>query len=208
MEDIVLLGGGGHARVVIDLITSASDFRIVGIVDKGLPKGTVVNGYEVLGDDTDLEDIFKNGIRNACVAVGSVRDNNLRKALYERAVRTGYRCPPLIHHKALVADGVSVGNGAQVMAGAIVQTGVRVGNNTIINTGTIVDHDCTIGNHVHIGPGSVISGSCVIGDQSFIGVGSTIIQGIKIENDSFIKAGSVIVKDVYDNLTMRGIPGR
>jgi len=208
MESIVLLGGGGHARVLIDLISSANNFRIIGIIDKSIPRGTVVYGHEVLGDDGMLEEVLRNGTPNVCLGVGSVRDNELRKTLYEGIIRMGYRCPSLVHPKATLPKDISMGDGVQVMAGAILQTGVKIGNNTIINTGAIVDHDCVIGDHVHIGPGAVMSGGCRIGSGAFIGVGSTIIQGRKVGNNSLVMAGSVVVRDVDENQTVRGVPGR
>lgn len=208
MEKIVLVGGGGHARILVDLIVSAGVYEITGIIDTDLQKGAMAHGYEVLGNDSVLEEVFRNGTVNACIAVGSVRDNKVRKRLYGNIINAGYRCPPLVHPKAILGGDVLMGNGVQVMAGVILQTGVKIGNNTIINTGSIVDHDCVIGDHVHVGPGAVMSGGCRIGSGAFIGVGSTIIQGLRIGEDALVTAGSVVVKDVEDGQIVRGIQNR
>ena len=198
MESIVLVGGGGHAGVLVDLIVSSGAFTIAGIVDKNIEKRSIVHGFEVLGDDDALTDILDRGVRNACLAIGSVKQDKLRETAYGKIVRLGFRLPPLVHPAAIVARDVSLGDGAQIMAGAVVQRGVRIGSNTIINTGSIVDHDCVIGDHVHIGPGVVMSGHCMIGKGTFIGVGSTLIQGIRIEEDQFIRAGSVVTKNMIE----------
>lgn len=205
-DKIIVLAGGGHARVLIELIRSLEDFEIIGILDAQLAAGSVVSGITVLGNDELLPDLYKKGIKNTCIGVGSIRDNNKRKILFERVKQTGFSIPVLFHPTAVISKEVKISESVQVMTGAIIQTGSLIGENTIVNTGAIVEHDCSIGKHVHICPGAIISGECIIGDEAFIGAGSVVKQGIKIGKDSIIGAGSVVIKDVPDGVTVKGVP--
>lgn len=208
MEKIVLLGGGGHAKVLIDLVNAFGNYEIVGIVDAQIDVGVSVSGVTVLGNDRILSELYEKGLINACIAVGSVGDNSKRKALYEKVKNAGFLIPALIHPSAVISGKAQIREGAQIMAGAIVQTDSIIGENTIVNTGAIVEHDCTVGNHVHICPGAVLSGGCLIGEGAFIGAGATVLQGIKIGRNSIVSAGAVVIKDVIDNTTVIGIPAK
>ncbi len=207
MERIVVLGGGGHARVLISLIRAVARYEISGILDPSLKRGALVVDIRVLGGDDLLSRQIKEGITLACIGVGSVGDNSKRTILYKTVKETGFSVPCLIHPQAIVKENeVNISEGVQVMAGAIIQTGSLVRENTIINTGVIIEHDCVIGKHVHVCSGAVISGGVTIGDSTFIGAGATIIQGIKIGNNSVIAAGAVVINDVGDSLKVKGVP--
>lgn len=208
MKKIVIIGGGGHAKVIIDLINVCGSYEIAGIVDAQLDIGVFVSGVAVLGDDRILSELYEDGLRNACIAVGSVKDNSKRRALYEKVKNAGFLAPVLIHPSAVISGKSHVREGAQIMAGAIVQTDSSIGENTIVNTGAIVEHDCIIGDHVHICPGAVISGGCKIGEGSFVGAGATVMQGIKIGSNSIVSAGAVAINDVPDNVRVIGVPAR
>jgi UDP-perosamine 4-acetyltransferase len=208
MDKIIIIGGGGHARVLKELIVATERFEIIGVLDPLLKVGTEVMGLPVLGNDDLLPDLLVKGVKNACIAVGSIKDNNKRKTLYEHVKRIGVSVPPLIHSRSIISGEAQIHEGVQIMAGAVIQTGSIIGEDSIINTGAIVDHDCVVGKHVHICPGVVISGGCLIGEGAFIGTGATIIQGIKIGKDAVIGAGSVVVKDVPDGAVVKGVPAK
>lgn len=208
MEKIVLFGGGGHAKVIIDLINACGSYEIAGIVDAQLAAGVSVSGVTVLGDDRILPALYGKGLKNACIAVGSVKDNSKRKALYEKVKHAGFSIPALVHPSAIISGKSQIHEGVQIMAGTIVQTGSLIGENTIVNTGAIVEHDCAVGNHVHICPGATLSGNCLIGEGAFIGAGATVLQGVKIGSNSIVSAGAVVIKDVLDNTTVIGVPAK
>ncbi len=208
MKRIVILGGGGHARVLIDLIRVINEYEIAGILDSRLNTKDTIAGIPILGGDDMLHGLFSDGITLACIGVGSVRDNSIRKRLYEKVKQVGFSVPCLVHPKAVISDGSKICEGVQVMAGAIIQGESFICENTIINTGAIIDHDCKIGSHVHICPGTVISGGCSIGDSAFVGAGTTVIQGVKIGRNSFIAAGSVVINNIEDNKKVMGIPAK
>ncbi|GBD95689.1 MAG TPA: acetyltransferase [Nitrospirae bacterium] len=204
-EKIILLGGGGHSKVLAELIRLSGKYEIMGILDSELEAGATICGITVLGNDELLPGLNVNGIKNACIAVGSVKDNRKRKKLYELVRSSGFYVPYLIHPQAIVSQtDTDISEGVQIMAGAIVQAGSIIGENTIINTGAIVEHDCTIGKNVHICPGAVVCGGSTIGDNSFIGAGATVIQGIEIGKDTVVGAGALVHKNLTEGVLVKG----
>jgi len=208
MNRIILLGGGGHAKVLIDLIKTAGHYEIAGILDKQLKIGSEVAGIPVLGNDDFLPELYSKGIKNACIAVGSIKDNSKRRELFERVKQIGFNIPYLVHPSAIVSGNSRISEGVQIMPGAIIQTDSLIGRNTIINTGVIIEHDCKIGKHIHVCPGAVVSGGSIIGDNAFIGAGATVINGIKIGSDAVIAAGAVVINNVPDGAKVIGIPAK
>ena len=207
-NEIILLGGGGHARVLIDLIKTSGKYKLAGILDPQLKAGSSIMDISVLGDDSLLSMLYERGIRNACIGVGSVKDNTKRKNLFLKTKETGFTFPCLVHTTAVISEKAVLSEGAQIMAGAIIQTDSRIGENTLINTGAVIEHDCIIGKHVHICSGAVLSGGCIIDDGAFIGAGSTVKQGIRIGKNSVTGAGSVVIENVYDGVVVKGVPAK
>jgi sugar O-acyltransferase (sialic acid O-acetyltransferase NeuD family) len=204
MDKIILIGGGGHARVLIDLIKGIDEYEIAGIVDPELETGSDVFGIPVLGSDDVLPDLIARGIKTACISIGSIRDNSKRRELYTMVKNMGLSIPSLIHPGAIVSTmETSVSDGAQVMAGAIIQAGTVIGENTIVNTGAVIEHDCIIGKNVHICPGAVICGGSIIGENSFIGAGSTVIQYLEVGRDVVVGAGALIHRNLSDGKLAR-----
>lgn len=208
MAAIVIVGGGGHAKVLIDLIRAARVYEIAGVLDARLDVGAKVLGVPVLGGDALLPELYSRGMRSACIAVGSIGDNSRRKSLFDMVKGAGFGVPVLIHPASMVSPHAALAEGAQIMAGAVLQAECRIGENTIINTGALVEHDCSVGRDVHICPGAVVSGGCEIGDGSFIGAGAVIIQGVKIGKNSVVAAGSVVVGSVPGGATVKGVPAK
>lgn len=208
MNGIVILGGGGHAKVLIELVRACGKYDIVGILDPGLPKGSTVLDVTVSGGDELLDVLFKEGVRMACIGMGAVKDNSVRKNLYAEVRNLGFETPTLAHPGSIIARSVKLGEGVQVMAGAVIQADTSIGENTIVNTGAIVDHDCAIGRHVHICPGAVVSGGVSIGDDTFVGAGATVINGIRIGGGAVIGAGSVVIDDLPQGARVVGVPAR
>ena len=192
---VVILGGGGHARVVIDALRCAGH-RIAGVID---PKPEVTQalpaGVTWLGKD--LSQARADEVQLA-IGVGSLDANpdNPRLRLFAEAKSGGFEILTFRHPRATVADDVEIGEGAQVMAGAILQPGVRIGVNCIVNTGASLDHDCRIGDHVHIAPGAVLSGTVDVGTGCHLGTGAVVIQNVRIGDWAMIAAGAIVTEDV------------
>lgn len=204
---VILLGAGGHARVLIDALRCVGA-RILGctcseaVPPEGLPKGVAF-----LGDDEAVRE-HSSGAVYLVNALGTVASTARRSALYARFKAEGYRFAQVIHPSAVIASDVRLGEGVQIMAGAVVQPGVRIGEDSLVNTGACVDHDCEIGAHVHIAPGATLSGAVSVGDGAHIGTGATIIQGITIGGGSLVAAGATVIEPVPDHVTVVGLPAR
>ena len=206
-KKVVLIGGGGHCKVVISILKKLDNFEIAGIVDN-YKKDSSISGIKIIGTDDDLKDIYKSGIHNALITVGSTKDNAKRYRLFNMAREIGYKFPVIISPEAIVDESIRIDEGTVVMPGSILNIDSSIGKNCIINTGAIIEHDCKIGDYCHIAPGVHISGAVNIGELSFIGIGATIIQGIKIGKNVTIGAGSVVIKDIPDNAIAVGNPAK
>ncbi|MBN1405322.1 MAG: acetyltransferase [Candidatus Omnitrophica bacterium] len=194
---IILIGGGGHCKVVIDAIDLSGKFDIYGIVDPALKKDSKVLGVTVIGKDDILPDIFKK-VKYAFITVGSIGNCEIRKKIYSNLNKIGFKLPVIAHPKSVIAKDViaNIGEGTFIAAGAIVNPGIVIGKNAIINTKASVDHDCTIGDFVHIAPGVTLSGVVKVGNETHIGTGANIIQCVAIGKNCIIGAGITVRKDM------------
>ena len=200
-RDIIVLGSGGHASVVVDILQH-SPFKIVGFTDNGKPTGTKgPMGFPILGGDEVLTK-FKVEEMLLANGVGTVAPKSSREDLFTQMSHLGFEFVSVMHPSAIIASNVVLGRGVQVMAGAVIQTGATLGDNVLVNTGAMVDHDCVIGNNVHIAPGAVLAGNVTVGGGTQIGLGARIIQGITIGAYSLIGAGITVLDDIPENLRL------
>jgi len=206
MKKLILIGGGGHCRVVLDALLQRKEFEIAGIVDKNIKAGSTISGIPVIGDDRVLYNYFRKGIRYAFISLGSTGKTGLRLKLFDLSRRIGFKFPNIVHPTATISGSVKIGMGCYIGAGAIINCGVKVGDNCIINTGAIIEHGCTIGSSVHIAPGVMLGGKVKIGKGSHVGTGSSVLQCLKIGANSIIGIGSVVIKDVEDEVVACGNP--
>jgi len=203
-RDTVLVGGGGHACVVADMLASLGR-RVRGFVAPS--RGARLDGMAWLGGDDVLERLAP-GTTDIALGIGSTGDAALRRGIFDILVRRGHAFPPLVHPSAHLARSVSLGAGAQVMLGAAVQAGVVLDANSIVNTGAIVDHDCHIGAHAHVAPGAVLCGDVRVGDGAHVGAGARILQGVRVGATALIGAGAVVLCDVPQGVRVAGVPAR
>lgn len=203
---ILLVGAGGHCKVILDLLLSCKEYKIAGIIDLRERLKDNILGIPVIGTDRDLSHFFKSGIKHCFISVGSIGDARVRVKLYSLAKKIGFMFPNLISPKALVSPRSSIGVGNYIAPGVIINAGAQIGNNCIINTGAIVEHDCRIGDFVHLSPGAVLGGGVSIGDYSHIGAGSTVIQDVKIAENTIVGAGSVVTKNIRKGIVAYGNP--
>jgi sugar O-acyltransferase (sialic acid O-acetyltransferase NeuD family) len=203
------LGSGGHAKVVLDILSFYHEYQVVGLTtgDKGLTGQTVL-GTPILGTDDILPRLRAEGIEAAFIGVGSVGDCRLRRRLFELARELGFKMINLVHPAAYVAHSVQMGQGNVVMAQAAINPSVVLGDNVIVNTGAQLDHDCQVANHVHIGPGAHLSGNVSVDTCAHVGVGATIIQGVHIGTGAIVGAGTTVLRDVSPHTTVFGVPAK
>jgi sugar O-acyltransferase (sialic acid O-acetyltransferase NeuD family) len=204
---VIIIGAGGHAKVLIETLRLCS-VQMLGITDSDPERtGTEVLDVRVIGNDTVIEG-YSAGSVLLVNGLGSIDIPKRRKDVFEAFKVRGFTFATIIHPTAVVASDVVLGEGAQVMAGAVIQPGSRIGMNTIINTNATVDHDCRIGDHVHLAPGVVLSGAVRIDDVSHLGTGAVVIQGVTVGPHTLVGAGSVVVRDVSGNTAVVGVPAK
>lgn len=205
VKKIILVGGGGHCKVIIDLLRFIGEYEIVGILDKrtGIKEAL---GVPVIGDDCLLAEVYKSNVHFAFITVGAINNLLKRKVLFEKVKKIGFQFPVLIHPSAIISQYAKIGEGTCLMAGAIVNADAQIGENAIINTGAIIEHDCIVGNNVLISPGAILAGQVEVKKNTFIGMGCKIKQGITIGENTIIGAGSVVTKNIPANSVAYGVP--
>ena len=202
---LLLVGGGGHCRSVLDSILALQAYEEIGIID---PAGDSCLGIPVIGSDGDLPRLFREGWTGAVITVGSVGDTGTRRRLYAALKEIGFDLPVIIDPTAAVGNDVVIGEGTFVGKRAVVNTGSWIGVCAIVNTGAVIEHDCMIGDFSHVSTGAILCGQVIAGKDVHIGAGSTVRQGIRIGDGTLAGAGSVIVKDLPREVKAYGNPCR
>ena len=200
-KNVVIIGAGGHAKVIADIITKSND-NVIGFLDDNLDiqNKTIYLNKTVLGT---IKDIDKYKEYYFIIGIGN---NNIRENIANSYDLKWYTA---IHPNAIIANEVSIEEGSVVMAGSIINTGTKIGKHCIINTKSSLDHDNIIENYVHISPGATLAGTVHIKEKTWICAGATIINNITIAKNNIIGAGSVVIKDINEeNSTYVGVPTR
>jgi UDP-perosamine 4-acetyltransferase len=201
---IIILGGGGHAKVLAYTL-QLRGLQLLGYTDP-LGPGQLL-GLPHLGDDESIyayspdEILLVNGL-------GSIGAGDARKRLFTSFKQKAYFFSSVTHSSAVVAPDVRLGEGVQILAGAVINPGSVISDNTIVNTRACIDHDCVVGRHTHVAPGAVLSGGVYIGDGVHIGAGATIIQGITVGEGAVVGAGAAVVRPVPPGTTVVGVPAQ
>lgn len=206
---VVGLGAGGHAKVVIEILRGYKDYELIGLLDpKRELHGKSVLGLQVLGGDERLPELSRHGVRHFFIGVGSIGDTVPRKRLFELALEHGLTPIDAIHPKAVVSPSAQIGRGITIMAGAVINATVRVGDNVVVNTGAIVEHDCLIDDHVHVATGAKLASTVKVCEGAHIGAGATVRQCLTVGEGAVVGAGAVVVKDVRPHTAVAGVPAR
>lgn len=206
-REIIVMGGGGHAKVVITILRKLSEYRIRGYVD---PRNCgELLGVSYLGTDNQLGDLdFGAEAKNAVLAVGQVGTGEARQSIWHRLGSLQLIFPAIVSPDAIVNQGAFVGEGAIVMDGAIINTGAKLGIGVIANTHSTIEHDVILEDWVHVAPGANISGGVKVGQFSMIGAGATVIEGRTIGASIMVGAGATVVHDLSEPGVYFGSPAR
>ncbi len=188
MKDILLIGGGGHCKSVIDVIELENKYNIVGIVDKKELISKEILGYKVIGCDDDLAELFKK-YKFAVVTVGQIKSNTLRVKLFNLLKDIGYSLPTIISPLAYVSKHTIIDESSVVLHHALINAGAKVCKNCIINSKVLIEHDVVIEDNCHISTGAIINGGTVVKENTFVGSNATTKEYIEIKG--FIKAGEL-----------------
>jgi acetyltransferase EpsM len=200
---ILLYGGGGHARMLIDLLRGLPGITPAGIVDDGLEAGSLVLDVPVLGGGDRLEELHTQGLRLALNAVGGIGNIGVRIQVFQRLAQAGFAFPSAVHARAVVESSARLAAGSQVFALAYVGSQAQVGFGAIVNTGAIVSHDCLLEDYAIVSPGALLAGEVHLGQGALVGMGVTINLRVKVGAGARIGNGATIKVDVPEQGVVR-----
>lgn len=189
MKEILLIGGGGHCKSVIDVIEQEAKYKIAGIIDKKELIGDEVLGYKIIGCDEDLKDLRKK-FPHAIITVGQIKSNEIRVNLFKLLKELDFHMPTIISPLAYVSKHAFVDEGSVIMHHALINPHAKIGKNCIINSKALVEHDAVIEDNVHIATCAIINGGATVKENTFFGSGAVIREYTTA--CGFIKAGSVV----------------
>lgn len=194
-DDVVILGAGGHAKSIIDIIENQNKIKISGICSDD-EIGSQIREYEILGDNAILEALYENGLRNIIIGFGSLRRPPKRDEIYSKLKNIGFSFPKIICPTANIEKSAAIGEGTQIFMGSNICSDVQIAENCIINTGSIVSHDCNLSRNVHLTPGAVLAGYVNIGKNTLIGMLSSVYLGINIGENVIVHNNTRITKNI------------
>lgn len=200
MKRLIIIGAGGHGKVVADIADKQGGYGSICFLDDGKRDDFI---YPILGGVDAIEKFVKNS--DFFVAIGNA---DTRKKITEKIRKAKGKIVSLFHPNAVIGANVVCGEGVVVMAGAVINSSSKIGNGVIINTCSSVDHDCIIGDYTHISVGAHIAGNVKIGDNTWISAGAIVINNLEIVNDCIIGAGAVVVKNINESGKYMGVPAK
>lgn len=210
MKKIIIIGSGGHAKVVADIILTREkdlneDLKIIGFLDdnfKNLKYDNIFN-IPIIGDLSSIEKFSNNEDYFFIIAIGS---NKVREKISKKYPKLDYYTA--IHPKSIISREVKIGAGTVVMANVVINPNSIIGKHCILNTSSVIEHDSRLGSYVHISPNTTLCGGVSIDDNSWIGAGSVVRQQIYIGKDVVVGANSVVVKDIENSCIVVGNPAK
>ena len=206
-QAIVVIGGGGHAKVIISILKKLNEYEILGYTDAAAKENILNVPY--LGTDTILIELLREKkCSRAVIGIGSVSVSDQRMKIMNSLESINYQMPVISSPQAIINEDVTIGTGTVVFDGAIINSGTRIGSGVIVNTNSSVDHDCLIEDFVHIAPGAVVSGGVRIGKNSILGAGASVIHNVSICDNCLIGAGSTVTRNIMDAGIYAGSPVR
>lgn len=188
MEDIILVGYGGHAKSIADCIERQRKYRILGYTDYKKQ----ISSYSYLGSDNVLAEYAAKGVKNVALCIGYMGKNNIRESIYIKLKELGFEFPIIVDPSAIIAKTAIIGEGTFVGKGVIVNAEAKIGKMSILNTKCLIEHECVVGEFSHVAVGAVLCGQVKIGKAVFVGANATIIQCKQIEDRKLIPAGVTV----------------
>ena len=198
-KDVLIIGGAGGCKMVIDAIKSCNTYNIRGIIDNEMNIGEEIMGHKIIGNDSNLNELFELGFRNIVLSFSILGNLKLRRKKYEFYSAFGFNFPNIIHKDSIIEQSVKLGYGNLILAGSVLGSEVSLENFNYINTGSIICHESKVGNNNHFAPNSVIAGRVQIGNNVLVGMCVTTYFDIKIGDNVVINNGVNIINDIEDN---------
>lgn len=209
MKKIIIIGSGGHAKVILSEIFLLKNFKIIGFVDDYLPVNSVVDRENNLLNLGKIKDLKTIADKNTFGIVG-VGENHIRKKIVNKIkkIKKNFKWAKIVSKNAVIAKKVTIGEGTAIIPGSVINTGTKIGKHCIVNTRSSVGHDNYFSNYSSCGPGSTIGGGVFIGESSYLGIGCTVAHGVKIEDNTVIGGHSFVNKDCKKNSVYFGVPAK
>ena len=204
MNSLLILGAGGHGKVVADTAAASGQWERIVFLDDRHPSLEAVLDWPVIGCIKEAKG-FLSEYSGFCVAIGN---NKLRTTLLKQYLDQGFSSPCVVHPTAYISPSATLGPGCVVFAQGVVNAGAQIGTGSIINTGASIDHDCILGEGVHLCPGVRLAGKVSVGQQTTLGTSSAVIPEINIGSHAMVGAGSVVVTNIPDHSTVAGVPAK
>lgn len=193
---VLVFGGGGHGKQVIDLLRREGHWEPAVVFDDSRLSGDTVAGVEVIGGDDGLDAVHDRGITAAINAVGGIVDIEARVAVFDRLVAAGFDLPTIVDPTAVVEPTAELGAGCQVFAHAYVGSAARLGRGVLVNTSAVVSHDCVLGDSTNLSPGALLAGEVTTGARVRIGMGATVNVGVLVGAAARVGNGATVKADV------------
>jgi acetyltransferase EpsM len=193
---ILIYGGGGHGKSLIELLQALGAYRIVGVIDDSLPVGSSILGIPVLGGSVRLEELHASGVHLAVNAVGGIGNINARLGVFAKLAEAGFACPAVVHPTAWIEPSAELAPGVQVLPLAYVGSAARLGFGCIVNTGAIISHDCQIGEYANLSPGATLAGGVILGPRTLVGMRATLNLAVQVGAGARIGNGATVKSDV------------
>jgi sugar O-acyltransferase (sialic acid O-acetyltransferase NeuD family) len=206
-DKVIIVGDGGHAKIVIDILQEMGTYDILGITSLNEEKKTFY-GLPVLGNDDILDSFYAKGVRNIALGIGGFKDNDLRTKVFKRLSSQGFNIVNAIHPRSIISKSVKMGQGVVIFAGVILNSEVRLGNNVIVATGSTIDHQTIIKDHCLISAGVTIGANTIIDESTLCALGSKVISSVKIGKNCLVAAGAVVVNHINSKSKVFGIPAK
>lgn len=204
-KHLILIGGGGHCKSVID-VAESNGYIIDGILDTKENAGKKVLKYSIIGTDDEISKFVKEHL--FIVTVGQIKDASLRIKLHKKIMDAGGKLATIIASTAHVSKYAKIGEGSVIMHQAVVNADCKIGKGCIINTFANIEHDVVIGDYCHISTGAMVNGNCNVGNHTFVGSQSVIVNGLSVCDDCIIGAGSVVSKTILKKGIYSGNPAK
>jgi len=205
-ENLLLIGGGGHCKVIIDILYMLDSYKIIGIIDKKEKIGQNISNIPIIDHDENLSKYFDKGIKLALISMGNIGNPVKRQEIFLKLKKIGFTLPVILSPRATVSSSAMINEGSVIFHNCIINAETEIGVNCIINTGVIIEHENIIGDFVHLSPGVTLSGNVTIGKNSHLGTGSVVSNSISIGENCLIGTASNIVSNIPDYSLAYGNP--
>ena len=203
-KKLLLIGGGGHCKSVLDSLQATKEYSQIGIIEKSRVKGDAIWEVPIVGVDEDLAELFHQGYKYAFFSVGSTANPTMRTRFFEDLKHIGFQIPNVVDPSAVISRHAHLGEGVFVGKNAVINASARIGNGSIINTSAVIEYDCKVGDFAHISSGTVLNGGAQVGDYSHIGAGTIVKKKVVIGSYAMIGPGSIVQNNIADGRVASG----